>query len=557
MTVVYDWRSNRTTISSSANTDILTAVSGDFSVIANVVIQPYVGAAGIKLHGVDSDFYFHVGLDDLLGPLRVQQVSPLPIALLVEWVAVDQRPYCYYSTDNDLNWIPVEHDITLAQPTTAGVFMTTPTGDLQEAAFTFIRTVAGRWQPTDPEDMRIIRRFTITLPWLTPPTQPPALTPSQENVVHALVGTQFGDLEFDVGKSVRWTQWFTDDVFVTDINLGMQRYWVINWSASFPEVNYKVTGINFFEDPVAFRKQQWSDAVTFAAQNPQALVFDWDDWVIFVDGHEGLSADNRSLPDDYLVEPFRSYVYREIARANAAGRDRIVIPFFVYLRHDHVQNARYDAHTEDRDGNPQTFYVEQSVGAPYYLPYLGMTRMFKVSVLQDPNFDWTLIDRPVAIPDANVKIQLVSYGYAHWNLQDIEPPQTEVPALSAQNDDGWRQRCLLSGIRAIPGIPTGDPQNPVGTWQPPANDPVGKRGPWAFDTYSDRNLTGVVIPNPPPAVAAETAGVRVPLYDLVYRFNMRDGVWYEEGATGAIPLVWNPDTAKWEPVVPVKEWQAV
>ena len=548
MTVSFNWRTGQTVLSNNADEDLLNPVSGDFSVVATLLVRPTSGAAGIKLHNDDGDFWFTVG--DALFP-GINVVSVLPVSLLVQWSSTDNKADCYYSVEAGV-WNVVEpNDYTIDQPTTAGVFMTTD-GTPQTATFAHIRTVAGEWLP---ETIYAPMAFSIGEP---PEELPIALTPCQENVIHALVGTQFGDLEFDVGKSVRWTQWFTDDVFVTDLNTGSQRFWVINWAASFPEVNYKVTGVNFFYDPVVFRKQQWADAITFASQNPASLYFDDEDWVIFVDGHEGISADNRSLPDDYLVEPFRSYLYREVARANDNDADRIVLPFFVYLNHKHVQNVQYHSPRMNMDGTPgQPIIVEQSVGAPYYLPHMGLTRMFRVSTVRDPNFDWTILDTPVAIPDPTVKLQIVSYGYAHWNLQDIEPPQTEIPPLTAQNDDGWRQRCLLSTIRPIPGLPTGDPADPVGTWQPPSADPTGLRGPWAFDTYESRNLEGVVIPNPPPAIAAATEGVRVPLYDLVYRFNMRDGVWYEEGATGAIPLVWNPETSKWEPVLPAKEWVKV
>ena len=43
-----------------------------------------------------------------------------------------------------------------------------------------------------------------------------------------------------------------------------------------------------------------------------------DDWILFIDAHEGLSVDNRSLPDDYDFAPFKSFLWREIQRAQDA-----------------------------------------------------------------------------------------------------------------------------------------------------------------------------------------------------------------------------------------------
>src|SRR5262245_59710064 len=159
-----------------------------------------------------------------------------------------------------------------------------------------------------------------------------APTATSEAVVHAIMGAQFGDLEFDVGKSVRWAQWFSDDVFVADINIGETRYWVVNWTLTYPEVFNAITRVNYFADSVAFRK----DCFRLADQH---LILDPSDWVLFVDAHEGLSCDTRSEPDDVLIQPFRSYVYREVARATTAGRDRVVIPWYAFLRETDVMNV--------------------------------------------------------------------------------------------------------------------------------------------------------------------------------------------------------------------------
>ena len=228
------------------------------------------------------------------------------------------------------------------------------------------------------------------------PAQGPApeagqLMTSQEALIHAFVGAQYGDLEFDVGKSVHWVEWFCDDVFITDVNLGTQRYWIVNWTETFPHTHHVVTGVNYFYDTVAFRKQQFVDA-----QKQGAILLEPDDWVIFLDAHEGLCLDTRPpLPNDFAVEPFRSYLYREITRANAAGKDRIVLPFYVFLRHDHIVNVEYPhaAFVQEITGSTT---ARHSMGTPYYLPYQGLTRMMKVKVLQDPSFNWSTIDQPSA-----------------------------------------------------------------------------------------------------------------------------------------------------------------
>jgi hypothetical protein len=587
------------------------------------------------------------------------------------------------------------------------------------------------------------------------------LMTSQEALVHVLVGAPFGDMEFDVGKSVHWVQWFADDVFITDVNLGDPRYWIVNWTGTFPTAYHTVTGINYFVRPVEFRKEQFAGA----GREPGILLED-NDWVLFVDAAEGLCLDTRNpQPTDYLVEPFRSYVYREISRANTAGKDRVVLPFYAFLRHDNLITAEYPSKAYE-DGTTGFTTAAGLMGTPYYLPCQGLTRLVKVSALRDPSFDWTLIDRPVpwevkagtgtpyatgyltpsvgtastpdtpnllvnadmtwvaqvriasltnsnsrvissqrpqsasnlawhmgiansnqlvlrlsingtsntstanggvltgrcnpgdiitvaasldldngasghtitywmlinsvwtnigssvvagavtavfdsttpltignwsggalgvyddriywaeqrtglnpaagtviwrfdandqqpapqqdfvdprgrawtltaptaitnpvaAVPAApTVNLSIVSYGYAHWNLQDIVPPATAVEPLSEANDDGWRMRNLLSAVRPVPTLPYGS------TYQTPAADPVGLAGPWA---PADQN-TPDPVQNQPVTPDPSLAHMLVGLYDNFLRLNMRDGVWYEGGALGNIPLAWNGTT--WVP----------
>ncbi len=370
-----------------------------------------------------------------------------------------------------------------------------------------------------------------------PPPQLPqfqvgSLTANAAAITHAIVGAQFGDMEFDVGKSVRWTQWFADDVFILDINLGEQRYWVVNWAMTYPLAFHAVTGVNFFADPVGFRKAQWS-----AARSEQGLQYDPDDWVIFIDAHEGFCIDPRDpVPDHADVEPFKSYLYREVDRANTAGKDRLVLPFYAFLRSGNLINVHYDS-PAFADGSLGYTTASHVMSTPYYLADQGLTRMMKCSVLDDPAFDWTTIDQPSAAADSGLNVSIVSYGYAHWSLQDIVPPATTVPPTDANNDDGWRMRNLLSRVRPISGLPVGT------TWQPPTADPVGLAGPWAA---ADPNTVDPAEPQPV-TPDASLAGLIVPLYDSTLRLNYRDGVWYEGGELGNIPLAWDDASQTWYP----------
>lgn len=314
-----------------------------------------------------------------------------------------------------------------------------------------------------------------TIQTLTGPSvgmQAMAPVATTEAYIHGIVGAQFGDLEFDVGKSIRWTQWFVDDIHITDVNLGEPRYWIVNWAETYPQAFNSIASINFFyskESSVRFRKEQFR----LATKN---LILEDNDWCLIVDAHEGMSVDSRSLPDDYLIAPFRSFIYREITRAETAGRTHVVIPFFAFLKHDDIMNIEYWTTDQQQQqvplGTDPVDTAIQSVGTPYYVAEQGLARLVKVSALKNPAFDWTIIDTPQAIVDTTVKVQLVSYGYAHWNEQDIVPPATEPEPLAEANDDGYRMRNMLSKIRPIASLPYGSPYHPV------ADDPAGLVGPW-------------------------------------------------------------------------------
>jgi hypothetical protein len=329
-----------------------------------------------------------------------------------------------------------------------------------------------------------------------PPTMPQfnavqGLQANSAALVHALCGAQYGDLEFDVGKSIRWTQWFVDDVHITDVNLGTPRYWIVNWAETYPFAFHAVTGVNFFYSTVAFRKEQWR-----LARLEQGIQYDAEDWVLFIDAHEGLAIDTRDpQPPNADVEPFKAYLYREIARAEAGGKDRVVLPFYAFVRHDQITNVYYPS-PAFADGTLGFTTASGAMGTPYYIAAQGLTRLVKVKVLDSGSFNWAEIDTPSA-PASGLNAAIVSYGYAHWNVQDIVPPATTVEPLSEANDTGWQMRKLLSMVRPIAGLPYADP------YKTPAQDAAGLPGPWAA---TDQFTPDPVVDSGPYLYSATGAG---------------------------------------------------
>lgn len=350
----------------------------------------------------------------------------------------------------------------------------------------------------------------------------PTVVLGSEPMVYALIGAPFGDYEYDVGKSARWLEYFSDKLYALDVNMGDQRYWIVNWTLTFPDSDHGVTSVNYFADPVAFRKEQFRKADALYHMDNSA-------WLMFIDGTEGLSFDNSSLPNDYAFNPFMSFIYREITRAEQVSQTSVVLPFFVFLRSGEIQNVTYG------DVTPGVPPVLQPISVPYYLPYQGLRRMFRVDVLRSPSFDWSTIDTP-ATASAGVKAQIVSYAYARWSLQDVPPGQTTVPPTTEKNDDGFRMRRQISQVRPIPGLPL----------DYATADPAGIPGPWAIHTLTNTHPNFVPITDDPvTAPNAAALGVKTPLYDTVFRLNLRDGVWYENGVSGNTPLTWNPDIQQW------------
>ena len=113
--------------------------------------------------------------------------------------------------------------------------------------------------------------------------------------IHGIMSSYFGDQEYDIGKSVRWMQYFCDTEFAVDINLSNKsRGYLISWERSFPAVRFTYnSAFPFF--------QSTSDAAQWRYESYVAAKAVWNydpnDYVIFVDCTEGLCIDTVNNPD--------------------------------------------------------------------------------------------------------------------------------------------------------------------------------------------------------------------------------------------------------------------
>jgi hypothetical protein len=106
--------------------------------------------------------------------------------------------------------------------------------------------------------------------------------------IHGIISTYFGDLEFDLGKSLTWTKAFCDTMYVMDVNTAeAPRQYVVNWDYSFPNAKHSFfSQYSFLSNPTNaknWRKESFTRAKS-------AWNYDPDDWVMFIDGSEGLNV---------------------------------------------------------------------------------------------------------------------------------------------------------------------------------------------------------------------------------------------------------------------------
>ena len=107
------------------------------------------------------------------------------------------------------------------------------------------------------------------------------------------MSSYFGDYEWDIGKSVRWFQYFCDTEYAMDINLGKSRRYLLSWTKSFPNVAFSYNSVfPFFENKQT--AAQWRFESFLEAD--KAWDYDGTDWVVFVDCSEGLAVDTVTSP---------------------------------------------------------------------------------------------------------------------------------------------------------------------------------------------------------------------------------------------------------------------
>jgi hypothetical protein len=195
------------------------------------------------------------------------------------------------------------------------------------------------------------------------------------------------------------------------------------------------------------------------------------DWVVFVDGTEGLSTD---VPHDALEFGTNNryrYLYDE---ATAAAQNYLDIAVRIFMSQGTVTEHTFTIDTTLPAGpdnqavwwqcNPQ--YVGET--SP---PWRTLRRMGTVAYWRGL-VDWTLLDtyQDVATTQASQAIHtsIISYSYARYSEVDYYDPTKWVQA----NDIGWANRIFMSGVpgRTVPELPlvysTPDPPGMVITIPP-------------------------------------------------------------------------------------------
>lgn len=395
-------------------------------------------------------------------------------------------------------------------------------------------------------------------------------------MIHGIASSYFGDQEWDLGKSVRWLQYFCNTEFALDANLDKRpRAYLIAWESSFKDVKYNYfSSHDFFDSPAAAAEWRQDSFVKADA----VWDYDADDWVLFVDCTEGICVDTNNPPPplvappegtDLDLDPFQSYVVEEIDNAGAV--DVIYLPFWAYTRSSapFMVYGEVDPNLSDiTDGlapgqRYQGLTAEELIQAnrtaqvsaysyftnPGYLP-----RLIKVSALRDPGFDWESLDTfvetvPVDAGESVLSLSLISYAYCQWSSDPtLIDPDTGLP-ITEEADDGFRMRAAISNVRPIDGLP-------FASW-PPTDTPVESSMPLpaGLQPQGDSVLTAegpeFSVDFAPETLNFQRREVEVPvdvwpldrpilttpLYPTTIRANVREGLFYLSKELGPVP--WN------------------
>lgn len=104
--------------------------------------------------------------------------------------------------------------------------------------------------------------------------------------IHGIVSTYFGDLEYDIGKTLQWMTPFFDTLYILDSNSAdSSRQYIIDWERQAPSAKYSYFPSPFFSPAGAVAWRQ-----TAFARAKVAWSYDPEDWVLFVDGTECLNV---------------------------------------------------------------------------------------------------------------------------------------------------------------------------------------------------------------------------------------------------------------------------
>lgn len=399
--------------------------------------------------------------------------------------------------------------------------------------------------------------------------------------IHGIISSYFGDNELDVGKSVTWTQLFCDTEFILDAQVGATiRRFVIDWAKTFPDAEYSYNaGTSFLSSPL--EAAEWRK-VSFERADAE-FGYSEDDWVLFVDATEGLSVDDETPPESFLEtyygDPFKAYILEEISNSGP-DVDMLYMPVWAFTRDsapfkvfniiDPALEDYLDELALSPGSVPSGVYggvsaavlraanTTETVSAHSYYTYAGLLpRLIKVSALRSPGFDWSLLDTfvedvPVGEPNSAAcqdYLALISYAYARWAAPEDIDQETGL-AVSESADIGYQMRQAISEIRPILGLGTAswaaadsvvesaphqlladydDPRTNFGTDATP-----GPQFSRDFNS-STLNFNRRQVPPDPIEPWLVPIELRTPLYDLMFRSNLREGIFYLDNTVGPVP----------------------
>ena len=167
--------------------------------------------------------------------------------------------------------------------------------------------------------------------------------------IHGIVSTYFGDLEYDIGKSLTWARSFCDDVYAMDISIAdSSRQYIIDWDKTFSNVKHSFYSKPFLASPTtaaAWRKESFKRAKS-------AWNYESNDWVMFIDGTEGLNVFHKPSTLFFLSEveidgvantaTITTSTTHSIEVGNTvtlAGAQTVSVPYQVEGSYTHTQEA--------------------------------------------------------------------------------------------------------------------------------------------------------------------------------------------------------------------------